>query len=126
MAESEYDRTHLTLFNSPQLVQRPNNVNDVRRLLRGVTGHRNGCWVWRGAVNGAGYGIIRVGETVQYIHRLMYALCHGAAPEGKVIHHTCHVITCINPAHLEAIDHAENVAESNGSRAGTEPHEDSH
>lgn len=62
------------------------------------------CWIWTAACNSAGYGTLES----QLAHRLTYAALHGAVPEGLELDHLCRVTSCCNPAHLEAVTHAEN------------------
>ena len=42
-------------------------------------------------------------------HKMMYEHVNGPVPEGLELDHLCHVRHCVNPAHLEAVTHAENV-----------------
>lgn len=69
----------------------------------------NGCWVWTGCLNDAGYGVISYRMAWQRVHRLSYELMVGAIPEGLVIDHLCFNRACFNPAHLEPVTDAENV-----------------
>lgn len=88
------------------------------------------CWPWTGSVNGdpvyGGYGQIREaerGSRTLRVHRVVYELTYGQVPEGRVVDHTCHNGSgcegrgptclhrrCCNPAHLEAVTHAENMS----------------
>lgn len=63
-------------------------------------------------------GYVRVRVTVPgrkrpvrvFAHRLAYELFTGPIPDGMEIDHLCRVRNCINPAHLQAVTHAENTA----------------
>lgn len=69
----------------------------------------NGCWIWQGAPKGNGYGQWSVGPRRVYPHRWAYENFVGPIPDGYDIDHLCHVRMCVNPAHLEAVTHQENV-----------------
>lgn len=83
----------------------------VDRLMYRTALMENGCWVWLGATNKKGYGHIRGVENgpLVAVHRAAYELAKGAIPEGLEVDHLCFERACLNPEHLEAIDHAENV-----------------
>lgn len=69
----------------------------------------SGCWEWTGAVNEDGYGLFRAPKE-QRAHRYSYKHHVGPIPSGTEIDHACHNRRCVNPAHLRAVSHAENVA----------------
>lgn len=83
-------------------------IERVNRRLRRIPG---GCWVWTGALNSAGYGVIGLGGRsagVGYVHRVMFERAHGPIPEGLEVDHLCRTRSCANPAHLEAVTRTEN------------------
>lgn len=72
------------------------------------------CWRWQGFIRANGYGEISWKGKTRLAHRVAYEL-HTGAPIPKD-HDLDHVVTrgckhrdCVNPHHLEAVDHAENM-----------------
>ncbi len=86
----------------------------IDRFNNRWTADHTGCWVWNGRLNDDGYGVLdlswrRGGPKSRSAHRLAYELFVGPIPDGLEIDHLCAVRRCVNPAHLEAVTHAENV-----------------
>lgn len=69
------------------------------------------CWLWTGAVDPCGYGRFRAHVLVS-AHRWAYEQFVGRIPDGLELDHACRVRTCVNPAHLEPVTHAENMRRS--------------
>lgn len=90
---------------SPKAMDDPEGVRRLRE--RAV---RDGdCLRWTGLIRANGYGKISVQGRLVYVHRLAYEVAKGPIPDGLEIDHLCRVRDCINPDHLEAVTHAENV-----------------
>lgn len=80
-----------------------------RRFWAKVDKSTNACWTWRGHVLNSGYGISSINGDRGLVHRLVYVRDHGPIGPGLVIDHTCRNKLCVNPAHLRAVTHKENV-----------------
>lgn len=70
-----------------------------------------GCWLWTGLLKRDGYARFDSHRTA---HRMSFLHWNGQIPEGKEIDHICRMRCCVNPAHLQAITHRENIAKSRG------------
>lgn len=74
-----------------------------------------GCHVWCGTLATNGYGQIGLrSHHKKFAHRISYELAKGPIPEGLVIDHLCHVRSCVNPDHLEAVTNEENLRRGDG------------
>ena len=75
---------------------------------------RGECWLWVGARNDSGYGVIGArsitGRSHEYAHRLMFWHEGGELAPGEVVDHTCgkgHA-GCVTPGHLRALSMRNN------------------
>lgn len=71
------------------------------------------CWEWTAARDRDGYGQIGRGNgkpgNMVGAHRVSYQIAYGPIPAGMVIDHTCRNRGCVNPGHLNAVTHKQNL-----------------
>lgn len=95
-------------------IQQAQSVNasfPEERFMRFVQ-QTDSCWLWTGSLSHKGYGQFTwQGHTPRTVraHRLSHRMFIGPIPEGFEIDHLCRVRNCVNPIHLEAVTHDENV-----------------
>jgi HNH endonuclease len=63
-----------------------------------------GCWLWSGSLNAAGYGQFSSSSIEGYrstlAHRVSYIIAKGPIPTDLLLRHTCDTPACVNPDHL--------------------------
>lgn len=94
----------------------------ARAYVRGTTAERfwpkvdrrsdDECWPWLGGTS-RGYGRFQYGSyrepLTRLAHVVAYELLIGPIPPGLELDHICRNPRCVNPAHLEAVTHRENM-----------------
>lgn len=79
-----------------------------------LNSHRDGgCLRWAGAHTPKGYGHVSVDGRARPVHVVAHEMWIGPVPPGHEVDHVhergCRFRDCIEPGHLEAVTHAENV-----------------
>lgn len=68
----------------------------------------NGCWVFQGGRDRAGYGKFGSGRA----HRASYKIFKGDVPDNLLVCHTCDNPPCVNPDHLWLGTNSDNQKDS--------------
>ena len=97
-------------YRSSWSTSRTTAVNLVERFEEKYVPEPNsGCWLWIGNLESKGYGKFYIGGRPKKAHRISYELAKGPIPAGLEPDHKCRVRCCVNPDHLEAVTHRENM-----------------
>lgn len=82
------------------------------RIERKIERADSGCWEWRGARCGTGYGNLNVNGRMRQAHRVVYEMVRGPIPDGLHLDHLCRNRGCVNPDHLDLVSSRENTLRS--------------
>lgn len=95
----------------------------INRVVR-EGGH--GHWLWTGPLQKNGYGYTRWKIHGKWkharVHRLFFEEYIGPIPDGLEIDHICQNKRCVNPEHLRAVTHQENLKTRNHSGPAKKTH----
>ena len=72
------------------------------------------CWKWKSAFTTNGYGFFWVGgkKRSEYAHRVSYTLANGNLDKDSHVMHSCDNKWCVNPKHLSAGSHLDNMRDA--------------
>lgn len=94
------------------------------KRIKVVEGH----WLWQGGTDPEGYGRIAVpqpGGTYKTVraHRWFYQFFTDTPiPDTVVVDHTCRIRLCVNPEHLQTMEHGEHVSMNWAAKRETKTH----
>jgi hypothetical protein len=104
----------LRAHGDPNAGRLPPGTPIAEKLAAYSEASESGCLVWMRGKTRDGYGQVRVGGKMRRAHVVAYELVNGPVPEGMELDHfVCDRRDCINPDHLRAVTHRENVLRSN-------------
>lgn len=82
---------------------------------------KNGCKRWPSNIDSTGYARVKLGRVQHRAHRAVYEAVNGDVADEVFICHRCDVRDCVNPDHLFAGTHADNMADMKEKGRGRTP-----
>ncbi len=67
------------------------------------------CWPWVAGKFTDGYGAFQLNGKARRSHRLAWSIVNGPIPAGLQVLHSCDNPICMNPDHLRAGTHDDNM-----------------
>lgn len=109
-------RAHKLVIAKPKKIAKAKKVlvrvdrSPIGRFLKRVHTAENGCWDWLGGKTTDGYGVFCIAKGKNVLaHRFSYIHHKGEILAELEIDHVCNNRCCVNPEHLEAVSHLENI-----------------
>lgn len=87
----------------------PQGEERTLAVLEQRTDRSGECWLWTGSKFPRGYGKFYLGGQQTYAHRASYEAHNGRIADGLMVLHSCDTPGCVNPAHLRAGTHEDNM-----------------
>jgi hypothetical protein len=84
-----------------------NSIENIR--ANSIRDDESGCLLYTKALDKDGYPKISYQGKKRLGSHIVFELSHGAIPEAHEVDHICHVRRCVEPTHLRALTHRQNV-----------------
>lgn len=95
--------------------QLPPITADVAVRFWAKVNKTDSCWLWTGATNSKGYGMLGIKQSQYLATRVSWFLQHGEDPGDELVLHDCpggDCPGCVNPAHLYLGQQDRNVQDT--------------
>ena len=83
-------------------------TNSLDNIMSNTIRDESGCLLYIGALDKDGYPRISLQGKNRIGSNAVYEMAYGTISEGEV-DHICHVRRCVEPTHLRALTHRQNV-----------------
>jgi hypothetical protein len=86
----------------------------------------DGCWLWKGARHGNGYGSFRYNGKIRRAHHVAFEIHKGPLPKlgnrssDLVVMHSCDNNMCVNPDHLSIGTKRKNTKDAMARSGGSQ------
>jgi len=99
----------------------PDNSTLTQRFWSKVS-KSDECWLWTGAKNRKGYGVVGTVSGMSLAHRVSFELAGNVIPSPRHVLHRCDTPGCVNPNHLFLGTNLDNVRDRDAKGRGNQVH----